>query len=153
MRHARPQVVLTKSSSMGAVGQVLTVPNGYFRNYLSPQGLAKVATEGILKQVEADKQAKLADLAAVKAEAQQMATALQTIGKFVIKKKVGEENAIFGSVTSSDIVEAVNQQTGRTLDKKDIEVPTVSTLGKYQVSVKLHPEVTAVFTVDVQKQT
>lgn len=58
-----------------------------------------------------------------------------TIGKFQIKKKVGEDDKIFGSVTAVEIVEAIQQQTGRVLDKKEFNVPEISRLGTYEVTV------------------
>lgn len=62
------------------------------------------------------------------------ATALATIGKFVIKKKVGEKEAIFGSVTTSELVEAIRMQTGRELDKKAVTLPEIKTLGTFDAS-------------------
>ena len=89
--------------------------------------------------------------AEVKAKAQAMATALATIAKFVIKKKTGEGDALFGSVTTADVVDAVAQQTGRTLDKRTLPVPDIKTLGTYDGSVRLHPEVVGTFKVVIQK--
>ena len=86
------QVVLTKQiPNLGNAGDLKAVPVGHYRNYLQPKGLAMIATESILadieKKIAADDRAKLEE----KAKAQAMATALSTIGKFIIKKKVGEE--------------------------------------------------------------
>ena len=79
------------------------------------------------------------------------ATALKTIGKFVVKKTVGEDGKIFGSVTAAEVADAVEAQTGKALDKKAIDVPEISEIGIYDVTVKLHPEVVGEFKVDVQK--
>lgn len=81
-----------------------------------------------------------------------MANALATIGKFVIKRKVGEENRIFGSVTTQDVADAVYQQTAQQLDKRMMAVPSnINALGEYEVSVKLHPDVTGRFKVVVAR--
>lgn len=148
------QVILTKNvRELGQQGELKSVPVGYFRNYLAPQGFASIATDSILDQIkrqqEAEERARLEE----KAKAQAMATALATIGKFVIKKKVGEKDQIFGSVTAVDIVDAIKMQTGRELDRKDVSVPDIKTLGTYEATVKLHPEVIGAFKVIVQKDT
>jgi large subunit ribosomal protein L9 len=143
----KANVVLTQSvPDVGAAGDLVEVSLGYFRNHLEPMGKAKKATAEILAEVEADA-AKNAESAGAKA----MATALKTIGKFVVKKTVGEDGKIFGSVTAADVAAAVEMQTGKTLDKKDIDVPDISEVGTYDVTVKLHPEVTGEFKVEVQK--
>ncbi|KAG7669766.1 hypothetical protein Ndes2526B_g06118 [Nannochloris sp. 'desiccata'] len=148
------QVVLTRNvPELGQQGQLKAVPVGYFRNYLSPQGFASLATDSILEQIQrqqdAEDRAKLEE----RAKAQAMATALATIGKFIIKKKVGENEQIFGSVTSADVAEAIKMQTGRELKKSDITVPDIKTLGSYECTVKLHADVVGAFKVIVQKDT
>lgn len=150
----KTQVVLRVAvPGLGKEGELKTVPVGYFRNFLNPQGMASMATEGILtklaKEREAEERAKLE----VKAKAQAMATALATIGKFVIKKKVGEGEQIFGSVTAQDVVDAIKMQTGRELKRSDVALPEIKTLGTFDTTVKLHPEVVGAFKVVVQKDT
>lgn len=148
------QVVLTQQiPNLGNAGDLKSVPVGHYRNYLQPQGLAMVATEGILSEIQkkqaAEDRAKLEE----KAKAQAMATALSTIGKFIIKKKIGEEDQIFGSVSAADIVEAIRMQTGRDVEKRNVAVPDIKSLGTYDCTVKLHPEVVGSFKVVVQKDT
>lgn len=139
--------------SVGQQGQLKAVPIGFYRNYLQPQGLAAIATESVLEQIkrqqEAEERARLEE----KAKAQAMATALGTIGKFIIKKKVGEGEQIFGSVTAADLVDAIKMQTGRELDKRDFTVPEIKSLGTFDATVRLHPEVIGSFKVVVQKDT
>lgn len=145
-------VVLVKDQpNLGSAGDVVTVSMGYFRNNLEPFGLAKKATGDVLESVAADAAAKVAAKNAESAGAKAIATALQTIGKFVVKKTVGEDGKIFGSVTTQDVVDAVKQQTSKELDKKAITVPDINEVGTYDVSVKLHPEVTGAFKLEVQK--
>ena len=145
-------VVLVKDQpNLGSAGDVVTVSMGYFRNNLEPFGLAKKATADVLASVAEDAAAKVAAKNAESAGAKAIATALQTIGKFVVKKTVGEDGKIFGSVTTQDVVDAVKQQTSKELDKKAITVPDINEVGTYDVSVKLHPEVTGAFKLEVQK--
>ena len=148
----KTSVVLIKDvPNCGSAGDVVNVSLGYFRNNLEPFGIAKKATGDILAQVAADAAAKVAAKQAEQAGAKAIATALQTIGKFVVKKTVGEDGQIFGSVTTQDVVDAVKQQTSKELDKKAITVPDINEVGTYDVSVKLHPEVTGAFKLEVQK--
>ena len=109
------------------------------------------ATADILAEVEAEAAAAVAAKNAESAGARAIATALSTIGKFTVKKTVGEDGKIFGTVTTADVVEAVEQQTSKTLDKKAITVPEISEVGTYDVTVKLHPEVTGEFKLEVVK--
>ncbi|KAL4458871.1 hypothetical protein ABPG75_013736 [Micractinium tetrahymenae] len=150
----KQQVILVRDvPGLGAEGSLKTVPVGFWRNYLQPQGLAAFADAGILERIrqqrEAEERARLEE----KAKAQAMATALATIGKFVVKKKVGDKDAIFGSVTAQELVDAIRMQTGRELDRKAVALPEIKTLGTYDASIKLHPEVTGFFKVVVQKDT
>lgn len=145
------KVVLTKNlDNIGETGDLCNVPMGFFRNYLLPQGLATFATEGVLeeiKQKEADDEAARAK---VKAAAQMLATALSTIGKFTVKKTVGDDKKkLFGSVTALDVVEAVKLQTDQDLDKRTIEMDEIREVGTYDIVVKLHPEVVAKFSLIV----
>jgi large subunit ribosomal protein L9 len=145
----RVSVVLNQSvSKLGNNGDLVDVAPGFARNYLIPQGLASLATKGIIKQVEfrreKERQLKLAE----KQAAENKKVAFKTIGKLTIRKQVGEENAIFGTVTTQEIADVIKEQAGIEVDRRGIEVPDVSTLGEYQAEVKLHPEVVA--TVDFQ---
>eukprot|EP00204_Picochlorum_oklahomense_P002868 CAMPEP_0118805880 /NCGR_PEP_ID=MMETSP1161-20130426/29224_1 /TAXON_ID=249345 /ORGANISM="Picochlorum oklahomensis, Strain CCMP2329" /LENGTH=183 /DNA_ID=CAMNT_0006734915 /DNA_START=30 /DNA_END=578 /DNA_ORIENTATION=+ len=144
------QVVLTKQvPSLGNEGELKSVPTGYYRNYLKPQGYAALATENILEEIQRQKAVEERARMEEKAKAQAMATALSTIGKFVIKKKVGEGDQIFGSVSAADVVEAIKMQTGRELEKRSVTLPEIKTLGTYDATVKLHAEVVGSFKVVV----
>ena len=145
----RISVVLNQSvSKLGTNGDLVEVAPGYARNYLIPQGLASIATKGIVKQVEARREKEIQQKLAEKQAAENKKVAFKTIGKLTIRKQVGEEKSIFGSVTAQEIADIIKQQAGIEVDRRGIEVPDVSTTGDYQAEVKLHPEVTA--TVDFQ---
>ena len=120
----KANVVLTQSvDKLGNAGDLVEVSLGFFRNHLEPMGKAKKATAEILAEVEASAAAEVAAKNAESAGAKAIATALKTIGKFVVKKTVGEDGKIFGSVTAAEVADAVEQQTGKALDKKSINVP------------------------------
>ena len=145
-------VMLESIEHVGEAGEMVSVSAGFFRNFLEPQGKAQKATQQLIQEFK-NKQAE--ELAAVEAEhaaAQAIATALSTIGKFVVKKTVGEDDKIFGSVTAKDCADSIEKQTGKALDTKGFDIPDISTTGVYDVSVKLHPKVTGSFKVDVQKE-
>jgi large subunit ribosomal protein L9 len=140
----RVQVVLNKDvSKLGRSGDLVDVAPGYARNYLVPQGLAANATPGIIKQVEMRREQERQKLLEIKQQAEAKKVALATVGRLIIRKTVGEHNAIFGSVTAQDVAEAIQEQAGQEVDRRGITVPDISTLGMYKAEIKLHPEVTA----------
>lgn len=138
----RVQVVLTKDvSKLGKLGDVVDVAPGYARNYLFPQKVATNVTPGILKQVERRKELERQRLAELKVEALKQKEALEKAGTLSIAKQVGENDAIFGTVTNQEIAEAIKATANIELDRRDIEVPEVKKLGEYNAEIKLHPEV------------
>ncbi|MGF1589607.1 MAG: 50S ribosomal protein L9 [Pleurocapsa sp.] len=140
----RVSVVLNQSvSKLGSNGDLVDVAPGYARNYLIPQGLASIATKGIIQQVEARREKERQQKLAEKQAAENKKVAFKTIGKLTIRKQVGEENAIFGTVTTQEIADIIKEQAGIEVDRRGIEVPDVGTTGDYQAEVKLHPEVIA----------
>lgn len=145
----RVQLVLTKDiSKLGRSGDLVEVAPGYARNYLLPQGFAVHTTPGILKQVERRREAERQRLLELKKEAEAQKAALEKAGRLAISKQVGENEAIFGTVTNQDVADAIQSATGLEVDRRGITVPDIHKLGTYKVDLKLHPEVTA--TVDIQ---
>ncbi|HEY9889985.1 MAG TPA: 50S ribosomal protein L9 [Candidatus Obscuribacterales bacterium] len=146
----RIQVVLQEDiRKLGISGDLVEVAPGYARNYLFPRGLAVRTTPGVLKQVERRREEIRQRLEQIKQDAEAMKTALETIGMFVIKKPVGEDNAIFGTVTSADVAEAIQAATQKEIDRRDISVPDINRLGEYAVTIKLHAEVTSTINIRV----
>jgi large subunit ribosomal protein L9 len=144
------QVVLQQDiRKLGISGDLVEVAPGYARNYLLPRGLAVRTTPGVLKQVERRREEIRQRLEQIKQDADSMKTALETIGTFVIKKPVGENDAIFGTVTSGDVAEVIQEVTQKEVDRRDITVPDINKLGEYKVDLKLHADVTATVTVRV----
>lgn len=134
---------------LGKKGDLVEVAPGYARNYLLPQGMAYCVTPGVLKQVERKKEAERQRILAEKQQAESRKTALETIGRFTIAKRVGEGEAIFGTVTDREVAEVILSITAQEVDRRGITLPDISKLGFYKVQVKLHPEVTAEVEIQV----
>ncbi|MFN3926385.1 MAG: 50S ribosomal protein L9 [Pseudanabaenaceae cyanobacterium] len=150
MKRSNVQVMLTKDvSKLGKVGELVSVRPGYAQNYLIPRGLAVRATPGVVQEVERRKEKERQRLLAIKQEAEAKKTALATIGGFIIKKKVGEHNAIFGSVTEREVAQLIEAKTTFTVDHRIITLPEIKTIGTYDVTLKLHAEVTATIKLQV----
>jgi large subunit ribosomal protein L9 len=136
---------------LGTRGQLVKVAPGYARNFLLPNKMAVAATESNKKIVEQERQAHLRREAKVEGEAKDLG---QMLGKvsITISQKAGENDQLFGSVTSKDIAEALENQ-GYTIERRKIvlEEP-IKTLGEFKVPVRLHREVTAEVTVHVVKE-
>jgi large subunit ribosomal protein L9 len=145
----RVQLVLTQDvRKLGKNGDVVEVAPGYARNYLLPQKIASNVTPGILKQAEKRREIERLRLLALKEVAETQKAAIEKVGKFSISKQVGENEAIFGTVTTAEVAEVIKGVTSQEIDKRDIDVPDVHTLGIYKATLKLHPEV--IVTVDLE---
>jgi large subunit ribosomal protein L9 len=146
-------VVLQKDvDNLGVGGDVVRVRPGYARNYLIPRGLALPATKGNLSRVEALKQAALARLSEVLEDARTLKGRLEKVS-VKIERAVGEDNKMYGSVTTKDIEEAY-QAVGIEIDRKKISLgEPIKTLGLSEVKIRLHREVEASLRVEVVKGT
>ena len=146
----RVQVALTESiSSLGKDGDIVEVAPGYARNFLLPFGKAVNVTPSVLKQIERKKAKEKIAADNLKQEAVDFETALKTIGRFKIKKQVGEDGVLFGTVTNGDVAEAIEETTKKEIDRRTITVPVIHNLGSYVVKIKLHPEVNAEVKIEV----
>lgn len=146
----RVQLVLNEDvRKLGYSGDLVEVAPGYARNYLIPKGIAYRATPGVLKQIEHRKAEELKRLEGIKDEAAKQKVALQTIGTFRIEQKAGEEEMLFGRVTSPDVAELIANISGFEIDKRGIDIPDIRKLGTYSVDIKLHPEIIATVKVEV----
>ena len=146
----RVKVVLTESiSSLGRDGDVVDVAPGYARNFLFPFGKAVNVTPAVLKQIERKRAKEKIIADKIKQEAIDFKTALKTIGRLNIKKQVGEDGVIFGTVTNGDVAEAIEAATKKTIDRRDIQVPDIHTLGSYSARIKLHQDVHTEVNIEV----
>ncbi len=136
---------------LGQRGQVVKVAPGYARNFLLPKRLAVAATEANKKIVEQERQAHLRREAKAQGDAQDLGKLLGAV-ELTIAQKAGENDQLFGSVTTADLAAAFEKQ-GYTIERKRIllEEP-IKTLGDYKVSVRLHREVSVDVPVHVVKE-
>ena len=131
------KVILRKNSDkLGNMSEVVSVKDGYARNYLIPRGIAYEATEGSLSQLEEERKQQSRFIDKERKQAETLAAQLEKIS-ITIKMKVGEEDKLFGSVTSQMIADALVEKE-ITLDKRHIELEEpLKALGIYDVPVKL----------------
>ena len=133
---------------LGGRGEIVKVADGYARNYLFPRKLALAVTEENKRQIERERGKADAREAEEKALAEALASRLETLD-LSIARRVGEHEALYGSVTAADIAEAL-QGRDFTIDRRKIQVgEPIKTLGEHVIPVKLHREVTAQVKVKV----
>ena len=135
------KVILRKDQEkLGAVGALIDVKDGYARNYLIPKGIAYPATKGSVHALEEEKKQTGRREAKQLKTSQQLASELEKMS-ITIKVKVGEDERLFGSVTSQDIADAVKEK-GIEIDKRIIDLPEpIKALGIYSVDARLHTSV------------
>jgi large subunit ribosomal protein L9 len=136
---------------VGGRGEIVKVKAGFARNFLLPQGLATLATKGNIKQIEGERAALLKKAAAEKATAEAQAEQMKGI-ELSFERKAGESGALFGSVTSMDIADAIKAK-GYEIDRKRIVLKdAIKALGTFSVGVKLHREVVIKLPVTVSPE-
>ncbi len=145
-------ILLEKINNLGALGDQVNVKSGFGRNFLLPQGKAIPATKANLEKFESQR----AELEKVAAESIQAANARaeQLNGKeVVIVRKAGEEGRMFGSVSNSDVAEAITA-IGLDVVKREIRMPSgaIRELGEYEITIHLHSDVNATITVLVEAE-
>jgi large subunit ribosomal protein L9 len=144
------KIILTQEvSGLGTPGDIVEVKDGYGRNYLLPQGFAIAWTKGGEKQVATIKRARATREIRDLGHANEVKTKLEAL-KVNLSARAGQGGRLFGSVTATEIVDAVKASGGPALDKRKIELSgPIKTTGGYQVQIKLHADVTAKFTLNV----
>jgi large subunit ribosomal protein L9 len=147
------QVILREDvTHLGEVGDIVTVKAGFARNFLLPQGKAVVAGERQVKRLEHEKRIIERRVAKARGAAQGEASKLNGV-RLVFERAVGENEKLFGSVTSMDI-EAMLKEKGFDVSRKQIQLAdTIKALGDFDVGVKLHRDVVASIKVSVEPKT
>lgn len=136
---------------LGKRGDIVKVADGYARNYLLPKGLALKETSSNLKLFEEEKKLLAVKQVKEKAEAEAIAEKIKQIS-ITIVKKVGENEVLYGSVTSAEIADLLIKE-GIEIDRRKIEIDDpIKTTGIFNVPIKIHPEVTAELKVWVVKE-
>jgi large subunit ribosomal protein L9 len=146
------KVILTQDiTGLGSIGDLITVKDGFGRNYLVPQGKALQATSQNMKKLEHQKRQIREKIDKAKREAERLAARIESVS-CTVAKAVGEEDKLFGSVTGMDIESSLKLE-GVEIDRKKINLPEpIKSLGIYNIPIKLHPEVTATLKLWVVKE-
>lgn len=146
------QIILQEDvDKLGNRGEVVTVAEGYARNFLLPRKMALQATPGNMKRLEKMRAAFAKKEAVEKGDAQKLAEMLAGVS-LEISRKSGENDQLFGSVTSADVSEALAAKSF-TIDKKKITlVEPIKTIGEFDVPIKLHREIVATVKLTVKKE-
>jgi large subunit ribosomal protein L9 len=145
------KVVLLKDvRNMGKRDDILTVSDGYARNFLFPQKLAVEATPGTLKEIERKRAAQDAREAELRAEAQAKAELLKN-KVIVLEVKCGDKGRLYGSVTAAEVAEALEKQHGIKADKRKIDIgDPIREVGMREISVWLYSGITTKMKLDVR---
>ena len=145
------KVVLLKDvKSVGKRDDIVTVSDGYARNFLFPQKLAAEATPGALKEIQRKRAAQDAREAEMLAEAKAKAAALKDKA-ITLEVKCGDKGRLYGSVTAAEVAEALEKQHGVKVDKRKIDIgEPIREIGERTISVWLYSGVTTPMKLDVQ---
>ena len=147
------KIILTNEvPNLGTPGDIVEVKDGYARNYLLPRGYAIVATKGAEKNVQTIRRAQEGRRIRDLDHAKEVKNQLEQLGTVELTAKAAEgSKKLFGSVTTADIVSAIKAAGGPLLDKRIIETSGhIKTIGKHQVSAKLHPTVEASVRLEIK---
>jgi large subunit ribosomal protein L9 len=142
-------ILASDVDKLGHKGDIVTVADGYARNYLVPKGLAMFASKGALKQAEDMQRARTERVRKEKEEAAARVASLGASAVY-ISARAGEGGRLFGSVTKSDVARAIEEQLNEQIDRHLIRLDDpIRRLGRHEVEVHLHDEVNALVTVEV----
>jgi large subunit ribosomal protein L9 len=144
-------ILTTDVSGLGGPGDIVEVKDGYGRNYLLPRGLAIAATKGAEKQVQLIRRTQDARRVRGLDHAKEIKAQLESLDPISLQAKAAPGSGkLFGSVTAADVVSAVKAAGGPVLDKRAVTLPGhIKVVGSHPISVRLHPDVTAVFKLNV----
>ena len=146
------EIILRETiDTLGRAGQTVKVSDGYARNYLLPRKLAYLATPGNLKVIEFERQSLIRKEAKQKGEADQLKGLLENV-EIVIRRKVGEQNTLYGSVTNSDVADELEKK-GFVIEKRKIHMDDhIKQIGEFEIPVRLFKDVTAVVKLKVEPE-
>ena len=146
------EVILRETiDTLGRAGQVVKVADGYARNYLLRRKLAYVATPGNLKVIEFERQSLIRKDAKQQDEAVKLKEMLEKV-ELVIRRKVGDQDTLFGSVTNSDVADELEKK-GYTIEKRKIHMDDhIKKLGDFEIPVRLFKDVNATIKLKVEAE-
>src|SRR6516165_994500 len=147
------EIILRETiDNLGRAGEVVKVADGYARNYLLPRKLAYPATKGNLKVIEFERNSLLRKETKQKEDAEKLMQLLNNV-EIVIRRKVGEQDALYGSVTNSDVADELEKK-GFQIEKRKIHMDDhIKALGEYSIPVRLFKDVTAHVKLKVEAET
>ena len=142
-------LLLSDVKGIGRRGDIVNVSSGHARNFLLPNDLAIVANAGTIAQAEVMRKSREQQIAADRESARLVATSLSTT-VIKIAAKAGNEGRLFGSINAAEIAKAVLDQTGVTIDRKNIQVETpLRQLGEHSVSAEIFSDVVATLKLEI----
>jgi large subunit ribosomal protein L9 len=146
------EVILRETiDSLGRAGQVVKVADGYARNYLLPKKLAYLATPGNLKVIESERNSLLKKEAKQQDDAAKLKEMLDKV-EITIRRKVGEQKALYGSVTNADVAEELVKK-GFEIEKRKIHMDDhIKSIGEYDIPIRLFKDVTASVKLKVEAE-
>ena len=147
------EIILRETiDNLGRAGEVVKVADGYARNYLLPRKLAYPATNGNLKVIEFERNSLLRKESKQKEDAERLMQLLNNV-EIVIRRKVGEQDALYGSVTNSDVADELEKK-GFQIEKRKIHMEDhIKSLGEFSIPVRLFKDVTAHVKLKVEAET
>jgi large subunit ribosomal protein L9 len=149
------KIILQKPvDGLGVPGDVVSVKDGYARNYLFPRGLAIEASKGAMKHADSLRAAQSRRNEKTRGAAEDLAGSLKAM-PVLIRAKAGEDGTLFGSVTNADVALAIEESAadGTVIDKRLVVIDQpIKSIGAHTVHLKLHPDVTVDLTVEVDRE-
>jgi large subunit ribosomal protein L9 len=146
------EIILRETiDNLGRAGQVVKVANGYARNYLLPRKLAYLVTPGNLKVIESERNSLLRKEAAQSGDAEKLKAQIDGV-EIVIRRKVGEHNALYGSVTNGDVAEELEKKGIQVEKRKILMDDHIKALGEYTISIRLFKDVIASVKLKVEQE-
>lgn len=146
------KVLLIKDvKTLGRAGEVKEVKDGYANNFLIAKGLAKAATTEVLRKYESDLKRQAEELRYEIENYKKQALEIEKL-TIIIKKQVGANGVLFGSITKDEVSKAIKEQANFDIDKKIIEFDTIKNLGKFDAYVKFKHSIKAKFNLEIIEQ-
>jgi large subunit ribosomal protein L9 len=144
-------LLLEDMDNLGEAGDVITVADGYARNYLIPRSLAKPATEGAVQEAEQIRKSTERKRARERADAQAFAKRFGSV-TLRFQARAGETGKLYGSITPGDLAEGLEQELGQAIDRRKIMADPLRQVGEHEVQVRLMSDVTATFRVIIEAE-
>lgn len=147
------QIVLTQTiQNLGKAGSLVIVRSGYARNYLIPLQKGELATPAAIQTIEIrQKEIQANESAQIELFLKNKAV-IEQIGQFIIQKRIGDDNKIFGKITLKQVREIIEEKTNLDLSDATIEIPEIKELGTFAGTVILHPTVKASIKIEILPQ-